>query len=495
MPSKKIATELSCTDCGAKKIIQCLVNRDYDQYKCRSCAIKNKWTDAEYRENRPKRQPRKRAAGVSEFGSEEHRRKISESRKGKKLSESTKLKLSISSSIKWQDADYRTRWKERNDSNEIRSKLRERWTEEYRSRYKTEDFKLRQSVASKKLWQSEEYRKKVLDSKKTDKHKALMAKIQQSEEYIRKLSAAYLRMPCISGIQRTLFKILDDLNIGYYDEERSPDQCLIGPWSFDCVIPANDQHKTILIECQGDWIHSLPHKKTSDKAKATYISQYHSDKELKYLWEHQFSSYNCVVNLLKTWLKITDHEIIDFEFNEVTIKECRAVDYRPFLQAYHYLPNAGRGGHVMGAFLHDTLIGVCVLSPLPRQNIKVREFAQAETKELSRFCIHPKYQKKNFGSWFISKCIKSLPKNIKAILSYSDHTFNHHGALYRASNFKLEGTTRPDYWYQNQEGWVMHKKTLYNKAVNLKLTEKEFAERYGYYKVEGMAKSKYVYIR
>ncbi len=88
-----------------------------------------------------------------------------------------------------------------------------------------------------------------------------------------------------------------------------------------------------------------------------------------------------------------------------------------------------------------------------------------------------------------------MPKNIKAILSYSDHTFNHHGALYRASNFKLEGTTRPDYWYQNQEGWVMHKKTLYNKAVNLKLTEKEFAEQYGYFKVDGMAKSKYVYIR
>ena len=41
----------------------------------------------------------------------------------------------------------------------------------------------------------------------------------------------------------------------------------------------------------------------------------------------------------------------------------------------------------------------------------------------------------------------------------------------------------------------MHKKTLYNKAVNLSMKEKEYADRFGYVKVKGFKKLKFVYDR
>jgi GNAT superfamily N-acetyltransferase len=473
-------------------MIQCLSNRDYSQYKCRSCAIKAKWTDDSYRANRPKPKPSTRAKS----GSIEHRQKLSDSQKGKTLSNTTRHKLSLSSKRLWESEEYRNKWTESNSAPEVKAKRslngKKIWTEEFKSKYRTQEFRHKLSEISKTLWKSDQYRRKMLKSKNTKEHKELMRQIQKSPEYISKLSSAYLKMPRVSSLQLTLYGILDDLNVNYFREDRDPDKCLIGPWAFDCVVPTKD--KTLLIECQGDWIHSLPHKVKADKAKSSYVERYFPDHELRYIWEHQFSSYKCVSNLLKHWLNIEEYDRIDFEFKEVVIKECKAVDYKPLLQSYHYLSNAGRGGQAFGAFLNDRLIAVCIFSPLSRQNITIQGFGSSQVKELSRFCIHPSYQKKNLGSWMINKCIKMLSKNIKAVVSYADGSFNHDGVVYKAANFKFAGFTKGEYWYSTGEGWIMHKKTLYNKARNFKMTEADYAQQKGYYKVKGRPKSRYVYL-
>ena len=116
-------------------------------------------------------------------------------------------------------------------------------------------------------------------------------------------------------------------------------------------------------------------------------------------------------------------------------------------------------------------------------------------RELSRFCIHPRYQKKNFGSWMISRCLKLLPDKIRTVVSYCDTTFNHDGALYKACNFVLDGSVRPDYWYVNDNKWVMHKKTLYQHAVKMSMTEIDYAKKYGYWRVYGTEKLRFIYTR
>jgi len=68
------------------------------------------------------------------------------------------------------------------------------------------------------------------------------------------------------------------------------------------------------------------------------------------------------------------------------------------------------------------------------------------------------------------------------------------GTAYKASNFKLHHQTEPDYWYVDGDGYVMHKKTLYNRATKLRMTENAFAEQYGYVKKFGGPKLCYVYV-
>jgi len=71
----------------------------------------------------------------------------------------------------------------------------------------------------------------------------------------------------------------------------------------------------------------------------------------------------------------------------------------------------------------------------------------------------------------------------------------YNGAVYKACNFVCDGESLPEYWYRGADGWAMHKKTLYNKAVKLGLTEAQYAAQFGYRKIRGKKKLRFVYIR
>jgi GNAT superfamily N-acetyltransferase len=278
----------------------------------------------------------------------------------------------------------------------------------------------------------------------------------------------------------------------YRERESAPNdpETIIGPYNFDCVIPMGA--RKLIIECQGDYWHSRDKAIRTDRSKAIYIERYYPDCELKYLWEHEFQCKDRIVATLKYWLGIDKLDVCDFNFSDVIVTGCNAKDYKLLLSKYHYLPNAGRGGIAYGAFLGDELIAVCVFSPLVRQNLP---WDKENTRELSRLCIHPRYQKKNFASWFVSRCIKFLDPKYRTIISYCDTTFNHDGAAYKACNFRLDGDVPPDYWYVAEDGWIMHKKTLYQRATKMSMKEKEYAEKFGYKRVYGSRKLRFIYDR
>ncbi len=317
----------------------------------------------------------------------------------------------------------------------------------------------------------------------------------QDPAYIEKMAKVRAMQPRVSSIQTMLYSILDDLKIKHYREypDKPADQeCLIGPYNFDCVVPRGNG-KTLAIECHGDYWHSLDRSIRVDKSKATYLERYcGTTHELKYLWEHEFGCKDRIVEIVKHWMGLKKLEVNEFSFDNIEIRTPPAVEYRLLLSKYHYLANAGRGGTVFGAYLGDTLIAVCVFSRLIRQNIDTGKYTADQVLDLSRLCVHPGYQKQNFASWFVSRCIRSLDQKIKLIISYCDKTFNHDGAIYKALNFKQDKVIRPDYWYASQDGWVMHKKTLYNRAIRLSLTESAFAEKFDYRKVFGAEKIRFV---
>jgi len=378
-----------------------------------------------------------------------------------------------------------------------RPEVKQKISDSTSKQWESDDFTKKVCENSKKIWDDPILKAKMSVVRTDPIKKAQMIKANKDKWLLKshqdKMTEIRSQYPHISSIQKSLYSILDDLGIRYCRErEDSTDQeCIIGPYIFDCAIPRNG--KTLLIECQGDYWHNLPFKQQRDSAKATYINNHFPNKyEIKYLWEHEFLQKDRIIETIKHWLGITIIEVVDFDFNSIEIKDCPSSDYKLLLSKYHYLVNAGRGGIAYGAYLGDELIAVCVFSPLVRQNMP---YDYNSTRELSRLCIHPKYQKKNFASWFVSRCIKKLDPKFRVIISYCDTTFNHDGATYKACNFIPSGEVNPDYWYVYPDGWIMHKKTLYNHAVKMHISESDYAEKLGYKKVWGCKKLRFIFNR
>jgi len=446
--TNKNLVEAKCPNCGVIRNIQ------HRQLKnnslCPKCSVSRNHKNGVYSNSYKNRIGKKEFQSAVKNGMKQIPKDV--------LGKNAKLGASY-----WKDKKKKKIIMEKRQLDDYKNSMKEIWT---RSGYREKMAKIA-SEKSKEVWDRPGYKEK-------------MAQIRSS-------------MPKVSSIQEQLYSTLSDLNIKHYREHMDSDddpETIIGPYHFDCVIPVNN--KKLLIECQGDYWHSLEKSKSKDKAKATYIEKYHKDCEIKYLWEHEFKCKDKIVELIKYWTGITEFNLVDFDFNVVEIRECPASDYKLLLSKYHYLPNAGRGGIAYGAYMNNELVAVCVFSPLGRQNLP---FDKKSTRELSRLCIHPRYQKKNFASWFVSRCIKKLDSKYKTIISYCDTTFNHDGAVYKACNFKLDGEVKPDYWYVSEDGWVMHKKTLYNHAKKMSMKEKEFAESNGYKKVYGKDKLRFVFNR
>jgi len=338
------------------------------------------------------------------------------------------------------------------------------------------------SLRSKEAWQDDNYRNAIMKHWEDPVFREKMAKIREQQ-------------PRVSSLQEVFYSLLDDLNIKYFREHKdgpADQECRIGPWGFDCVIPRQGK-PTLLVEMQGDYWHNFEERRVRDAAKASYIiNNFAGRYEIKHLWEHEFKCQDKIVELIKYWMGLTQIELYDFNFDDVQIKDCPAADYRSLLSKYHYLPNAGRGGKALGAYLNNELIAICVFSSPVRQNIDLCGHLAKEVKELSRLCVHPRYQRYNFASWFVARCIKTL-NDIKMIIAYCDKTFNHNGAVYKACNFKEDRVIAPDYWYVSSDGWIMHKRTLYGHACKMSKTEAEYATERGYEKMWGDEKIRFIY--
>ncbi len=302
-----------------------------------------------------------------------------------------------------------------------------------------------------------------------------------NDDYRKKMAVIRSNQPRISSLQLKLYSYLDDLNVKY--DKEGPNTS-IGYYVFDCHVPHGNKH--LLIECQGNYWHGSDVAAARDRAKFTYIDRYFPDYEIMYVWEHEFIAKDRVLDRLKLKLGI-DIQTIDFSFSDLVVKVVETSEVRSFLDQYHYI-GGRRGGIAIVALYHDEIIAAILFSKPVRQN---HSHLFGEFMELSRLCIHPSYHKKNFGSWFIAKSLPFVPVN--KIVAYADTTVGHSGTVYKASNFTLSHRTPVSYWYVDFDGYVTTKKSLYERAVNLKLTETAYAEKYGYRKKFGGEKLCYVY--
>ena len=233
-------------------------------------------------------------------------------------------------------------------------------------------------------------------------------------------------------------------------------------YSFDCMIKKEDG-KELFVECHGEYWHG-PERESRDRAKATFLHRYRSDAELLVLWEHEFRSVNRLKDILKQKLGLKRFSLRPFSFKDVLITQSPITDdLKSLFARHHYLANIGRFGSLryIGTIGDDLAIAV-IFSSLTRQQSAVKfGLKSKQMLELTRFCIHPCYQKKNFASWFLSRTLKRLNKDkpkIKRVITFADQTYGHEGTIYKASGWKVEHRVKPDYWYVDSYGGWYHKK-------------------------------------
>lgn len=184
-----------------------------------------------------------------------------------------------------------------------------------------------------------------------------------------------------------------------------------------------------------------------------------------------------------------------FDLKDVTVDDATRHESRDFLNSFHYAGH-GRGGKLhVSAKLGGKVIAMAKFAGVVRNEVATSMGSNpSAVLELDRFCIHPSFHRKNFASWTLSRAVKmafSMFPHVQTVVSFADMTYGHFGTIYKASNWTELGKVKPDYSYVDGSGFIMHKKTLYNRAVKMGMTESEYATKHGYSKVVGREKTKF----
>ena len=360
-----------------------------------------------------------------------------------------------------------------------------------------EEINRKYSIFGRLAWIKPEFREKVLLELKSNIN-FIIDESYFDSKYRDKMAIVRLNQPKTSHQQKILYSLLNDLNIEFSDDSSILSK--IGYYTFDCRIdpqPNINIKKSILIEVQGDYWHNRPNTIAKDKSKSTYLKTYFSEYDLKYLWEHEFDNKDRVINLIRYWVGLPIPNKIEFSFKDVVMKVVNSQEAEYFIAKYHYAGRIGRSGINLGFYLGDELIAVIIFCYPMRSETAVKQgCCYREILELTRLAIHPQYQVKNLASFIIGLSIRHIRDNnsqVKKLVSFSDLTYNHSGMIYRASNWRFDGEVNPGYWYADDNGYICHKKTLWDKAKKMSMTESEYCEKYKYVKIHGDKKFRYVF--
>lgn len=398
-----------------------------------------------------------------------------------------------------------------------KKEVRERHSKDMKQQWSDKEYTEKRKQFSTELWKDEEYRKSVSDSAKAfwdgnlelkerlsdfykekysdsgyrEERRKHSIRLWRSDDFRAKVAKGVSKSAVLNGQPSSLHSVFSSLlkKLGIdYEQEFA-----VGPYVFDFVVRPVGL-KPILVELHGDYWHNLSKSIERDNRKASYVVRLYDNYDFVVFWEYEFYTKNRVESRLRLLLGIDNPvELVNFDFVNLVIEKMKPKEARPFFTEYHYSGSLGRGGLIFGAFLGEELLASIVYSPVIRKEVAQKQGCLTrEILEISRLAIADNRHKKNFGSWFISKTIRLLPDRILKVVSFADKTFNHDGTVYKAANFELDGVVAPSYWYVDESGWVMHKKTLYEHARSLRMRESEFAIKYKYRKVRGAERLRFV---
>ena len=292
----------------------------------------------------------------------------------------------------------------------------------------------------------------------------------------------------VSTSQKQLYYILSISGIEYHEEGADT---MVGPYYVvDCVIPQQQSMlRPLIIEVQGEYWHQLPHVALKDRQKATYVRN-HTNYDLLYIDELEMSSFTQVATKLATYgLSVSK---ITATTTDLEIKQISENDASLFYSIFHYTGKIRKGAITFGAFYNGELkAAISYTYPIRLESATSLKLQMKEVLEISRLARCTNFECKNLISFLIGRSKRLLPKQIKAIVSYSDATYGHTGKVYAASGFTQHSSVAPDYFYISMHG-KYHKKTIWDRSKRMKMTETDYADKHGLMKMPSAAKTKWV---
>lgn len=99
----------------------------------------------------------------------------------------------------------------------------------------------------------------------------------------------------------------------------------------------------------------------------------------------------------------------------------------------------------------NVVVGICTFGTPVSHTLRSLWDHKYKVMELNRLVSNDNLEK-NCLSYFVSECIKMLPKTM-VIVSYADTSKNHNGYIYQATNFIYTGLSLPfkDYYIKGME--------------------------------------------
>jgi len=285
-----------------------------------------------------------------------------------------------------------------------------------------------------------------------------------------------------SGLEVAMANRLDHLGV------RHQGQFQVDMWTWDFHLPDH----ALLIDVNGEYWHSLNKRAAQDRdrAKVTYLERHRPEFSHLVVEERSFLNPLMVDRIILDHLGLSpDLCPVEFSLSDVEIRSLELgrgssrSPYVDFLNSYHYAQCGRLGKAVTVAFLGEEMVGVCKFNTVTRkETARTLGLKCGQVMELDRFCIHPRYHKKNFGSWLLSRCVKALLKSkpeVMGLVSFAYPIFGHSGTIYKAANWELVGRTRPSYHYMDSTGVPINKKRVYDIASKLRMTEREYVKKHG----------------
>jgi hypothetical protein len=163
----------------------------------------------------------------------------------------------------------------------------------------------------------------------------------------------------------------------------------------------------------------------------------------------------------------------------------------------HYLKRMTSFTYSFGLFDSGILVGVCTFGnavPLTMKKSLFGDEYMDLVYELNRLITNDDLPK-NSRSFFVSQCLKQLPKPT-IVVSYADRAFGHTGYIYQASNFIYTGLSHTQLDWKVKGMEHLHSRTLMDEFAFQKDRIEKLKEKYGdlLYQERREPKHRYVYV-